>query len=84
MTWILTSQAKLRQGRTGRTTHIPSIRSKFSFGSDCRRAIETLAAFEKPESKRCTAAGGLEYADHLSFHMDIVPCIPEEQTYAKA
>jgi hypothetical protein len=32
-------------------------------------------AEEKKEKPRCWR---LEYADHLSFHMDIVPCIPED------
>jgi hypothetical protein len=29
------------------------------------------------EKKRCWR---LEYADHINFHMDIVPCIPENET----
>src|ERR1035437_6689028 len=32
---------------------------------------------EVKEKKRCWR---LEYADHIKFHMDIVPCIPESDT----
>ncbi|MBL1981168.1 nucleotidyltransferase, partial [Klebsiella pneumoniae] len=32
---------------------------------------------ELAEKKRCWR---LEYADGLSFHMDIVPCVPESDT----
>ena len=67
---------KLRQG-VRKTTHTQE-QVKALVGNDVK-SYRKARHIDKPvqEKHRCWR---LEYADDLSFHIDIVPCIPEEQT----
>ena len=67
---------KLRQG-VSKITHTQE-QVKTLVGNDVK-SYRKARRIDKPvqEKHRCWR---LEYADDLSFHIDIVPCIPEEHT----
>lgn len=66
----------LRRGLNKRTTTQEQLKNQIGNELELYRKARGIKK-ELAEKKRCWR---LEYADGLSFHMDIVPCIPESET----
>jgi len=66
----------LRQGITKQSNTQEFIKKLVGFELETYRVARGIQA-QKEEKHRCWR---LEYQDDLSFHMDIVPCIPEDET----
>lgn len=66
----------LSQGITKHSNTQESIKKLVGFELETYRVARGIQA-QKEEKHRCWR---LEYQDELNFHMDIVPCIPEDET----